>query len=299
MKIEDVRIDGQVMTKTGRIGRVAGACDNGRVYVLFGSEKFSQNLSVCDIEPIARELRVGDKVQATGRSVTFHENVDGKVGVIKALSTSVGGIPYADVRYEEGGGNCIALTQLTKIDACESCEMAPVITRQCKQIAELEHEKLAAFWEGKAVGCKESEEKIAELQITVDHEKGIAFWRGRDSLSAEIKRIEEECDQWQTTAQNNIRNAAYWRKELDKLQKETLAEDMRIADAYQEGRKDERLVQKERAKLQKESMAECNEHIHPAIYIEDFRKKPLGKVTKIYIQISPDVLARIISEREE
>jgi len=185
MKIEDVRIGGQVMTKTGRIGRVAGACDNGRVYVLFGSEKFPQDLSVCDIEPIACDLRVGDKVRGIGKSL-FGVDFQGKIGEVEATNYQAScGTICTRVKWEDGAKCNLAPPGSIELvsDACESC--------QKEHRAELDQTRLKAFWEGKAAGCKESGEEIAELQV--------------------------ERDAWK-------RNAAYWRDGLDKLRKEALAE---------------------------------------------------------------------------
>jgi len=98
-------------------------------------------------------------------------------------------------------------------DPCQSCEMAPVITDQCKQIAELQKER----------------------------------------------------DSWKATAHQYCRNATYWREELEKLQKEALAD---------------------------------LKPIHPAIHIEDFRKRPLSEVAKCYIRVSPEELERILKGRD-
>jgi len=105
----------------------------------------------------------------------------------------------------------------------KASELEPIGLDTCESCQKLEAARLKAFWEGKAAGCKESEEKISELQ--------------------------GERDAWK-------RNADYWRGELEKLQKEALAE--------------------------------CNEHIHPAIHIEDFRKKPLSEVGKFYVTCNVD-----------
>jgi hypothetical protein len=99
-------------------------------------------------------------------------------------------------------------------DPCQSCEMAPVITDQCKQIAELMQSR----------------------------------------------------DAWKATAQQNCRNAFYWREELNKLQKEALAEGGLVDPGHVFG--------------------DSKEHIHPAIHIEDFRKRPLAEVAKIYVMPS-------------
>jgi hypothetical protein len=64
-----------------------------------------------------------------------------------------------------------------------------------------------------------------------------------------IPSMNGSLEYWQTQCHSARRDAAYWREELDKLQKEALAE--------------------------------C---------------KPLGEVAKIYIQISPSVLAQIMGE---
>lgn len=81
-------------------------------------------------------------------------------------------------------------------------------------------------------------------------------WRDNRQRIAELRRSRDE---WEATAYRYCRNAAYWREELTKLQKEALAE--------------------------------CDEnHIHPAIHIEDFRKRPLSEVAKCYIRVAPEKL---------
>jgi len=263
MKISDIRIDGQVMTKTGRIGRVAGACDNGRVYVLFGSEKFPQNLSVCDIEPIARELHVGNKVRGIGKSL-FGVDFQGKIGKVEAIGyrTSCGTI-CTQVKWEDGAKCNLAPPGSIELvsDACESY--------QKEHRAELDQTRLKAFWEGRAL----SNDKIEKLQGKL-HRAGAMI----ESQMEEVGHLAEERDQWKATAQNNIRNATYWREELDKLQTEALADEKQ--DFW-----------KNLAIKNGDMLAELLEEekpIHPAIHIEDFRKKPLSEVGKFYVTCNVD-----------
>jgi len=65
MKISEIRIDGPVMTKTGRIGRVTAACDDGRVYVLFGSSDYPENMQASDLGPVSDPCNGCQKLEAT------------------------------------------------------------------------------------------------------------------------------------------------------------------------------------------------------------------------------------------
>jgi hypothetical protein len=183
MKIGEVQINGRAMTKTGRIGRVTAACDDGRVYVLFGSSDYPENMQASDLGPVS--------------------------------------------------------------DPCTDCQ------------------KLAdSFQAGKNLG-------FAEAELVHELEKSAAP-KTIELQSKKITELQKERDNWEATAQQHCRNAAHWREELEKLQKEALAE--------------------------------CDEnHIHPAIHIEDFRKRPLSEVAKCYIRVAPEKLlmsdgARIICE---
>ena len=98
--------------------------------------------------------------------------------------------------------------------------------------------------------------------IAEEHRIAMGYKRLATERDEKITELQSKLGQKTIAAAMYRRNAVYWREELTKLQKEALAE-----------------------------------HIHPAIHIEDFR--PLGEVAKIYIQISPAVLAQIIAEREE
>jgi hypothetical protein len=181
------------MTKTGRIGRVTAACDDGRVYVLFGSSDYPENMQASDLEPVSDSCHftIGDKVRATGKSLTFGDCVEGKIGEIASLCT-FNGVKCADVRWGSGRENVIPLIQLTKCDPCVGCQ-------------KLDQTRLKAFWEGKAEG-----EHAADRKLEV---------------------MEQNRDAWKATAKQNCRNAFYWREELTKLQKEALAECKPLAEA--------------------------------------------------------------------
>jgi hypothetical protein len=220
MKISDIRICGQVMTKTGRIGQVTSAHEDGAVYVRFGSNDYPEPAQASDLEhfaPEACELRVGDKVRVVGK-------VDSMWGWVDEMSDAIGKI----YTVKEALGDRVRLNgigyqwptgSIERVSACESCQKLQASVGRWEETADYYHTRLDE-------SQKESREKIAELE------------RSRDSL---IKNAAMYC-----------RNAAYWREELDKLQKEALAD--------------------------------C---------------KPLDEVAKIYIQISPAVLAQIIAGREE
>lgn len=82
-------------------------------------------------------------------------------------------------------------------------------------------------------------QKIASMN------KCCEYWK------SECETARRSRDEWEATAYQSGRNAAYWREELTKLQNDALAE--------------------------------C---------------KPLAEVAKIYIQVSPDELDRILKERD-
>ena len=155
MKISEIRIDGPVMTKTGRIGRVTAACDDGRVYVLFGSSDYPENMQASDLEPVS--------------------------------------------------------------DPCNGCQ------------------------------------KLEATRLKAD-------------VGNAMDVLRKDRDNWKATAHRYCRNAAYWREELNKLQKEALAEGGLVDPGHVFG--------------------DSKEHIHPAIHIEDFRKRPLAEVAKIYVMPS-------------
>jgi len=129
-------------------------------------------------------------------------------------------------------------------DVCESCQIQSKVAARDLEIvrlqAECEKEKLKAFWDGRKAERRASEEKMAE---------------------------------WKTTAQEAYRNAAYWREELTKLQKEALTE----RDLKEHGR----IVPNG---IMGSEM--------PCHFFDEL--KPLGEVAKIYIQISPAVLTQIM-----
>ena len=88
-----------------------------------------------------------------------------------------------------------------------------------------------------------SGQKLAELQAKLD--KSYTRFGELDRM---LGRVGKERDQWKCVATGHKRNAAYWREDLTKLQKETLAE--------------------------------CKSHINCA---GDYDTKPLSEVAKIYV----------------
>lgn len=52
MKISEIRIDGRVMTKTGRIGRIITAHNNGAVHVMFGTG-VANPMWASELEPVS------------------------------------------------------------------------------------------------------------------------------------------------------------------------------------------------------------------------------------------------------
>jgi len=103
-------------------------------------------------------------------------------------------------------------------DACESKRLYDKINRQASEITRL-------------VG------RISDMRAECEKEK---------------EQLRRDRDHWWRLAEGYKRNAAYWREELDKLQKEALGD-----------------------------------------------TAPLSDAAKIYIQVSPERLVKIIAEREE
>jgi hypothetical protein len=109
--------------------------------------------------------------------------------------------------------------------------------------------------------------------VSVDECESCQKLQGKLNLAGDmIKEQKEDIriitmgrDAWKADACQENRNAAYWREELYKLQKEALAD----------------------SKPPVNSAGDYGD------------RKPLGEVIKIYVQISPSVLAKIIAEREE
>jgi hypothetical protein len=171
----------------------------------------------------------------------------------------VRGMPGGCITIKEDGGACY-------VD--HAALFAPIAPDACEMAATITSQ------------CKQ----IAELRKERDG------WR--DATFSHVHRTHnclEQLGKARTEAATYKRNAAYWREELTNLQKEELEEGKErrqtIVEAYR---------------------AAKTEPIHPVIRVTErswpycnMDMVPLGEVAKIYIQISPSVLAKIIAEREE
>ena len=97
-------------------------------------------------------------------------------------------------------------------DPCTSCEMAPA---QCKQIADL----MTARDQWRRIAVRQA----AELtNVQAAYEEGKA--EGERAADKKIAELERSVEAWTETAARHCRNEMYWREELEKLQKEALAE---------------------------------------------------------------------------
>lgn len=153
----------------GRVGEVTKiTCEGGLELVGNG---LSWHEHVENVVPVS-ELHIGDYVRATGKSTTFEEDVNGKIGIIDSFMNDVSGDKCADIRWLCGSSNLVKVAQLTYVHpVCESCEMARVITSQCKPIAELQKEQ-----------CRPLAE-VAKCYVQVEPEKLF--------LSQDAKRVIE------------------------------------------------------------------------------------------------------------
>ena len=175
----------------------------------------------------------------------------GKTGKIKEITRDRAVIDLLDGSDYGAAFNCIEPVS----DPCEGCQ-------------KLEQTRLKAFWEGRAAEKEATEnamnvlrkdrdnykrlskgrgECIAVMWADLEKEKLKAFQEGEKAADKKIASMDESCGYWKAACEEARRNAAYWREELEKLQKEALVD-----------------------------------------------SKSLAEVAKIYIQVSPEVLDRIL-----
>jgi hypothetical protein len=230
MDIKDVRIGGQVTTKTGRIGQVTSAHEDGAVYVRFGSD-YPEPARASDLEhfaPDACELRVGDKVRVVGK-------VDSMWGWTNEMTDAIGKI----YTVKEALGDRVRLNgigyqwptgSIERVSACESCQRLDFVRSKRDEylVAMIkEHEK-----------ARVAQEKCDGLQKSLDE------------MTCKSNAAHRNAAYWREACGSARRDAAHWHEELDKLRKEALEE--------QDG---PTALWLHRA---------ANEHIHPTIPMEDY-----------------------------
>jgi hypothetical protein len=181
------------MTKTGRIGRVTAVIDDGRTYVMFGSSEYPDKMFAHELEPVSDSCHFakGDKVRATGKSLTFGDLVEGKIGKIDSLCT-FNGVKCADVRWGSGRENVIPLIQLTKCDTCGSCQKLSSMNESLE------------YWRTACASAR----------------RDAAYWREElDKLQTEAMA---ECKTWQNLA------SIYYHQQVDACHKVPLGEVAKI-----------------------------------------------------------------------
>jgi hypothetical protein len=157
-----------------------------------GSNICGVGINRCDpIAPDACEFHVGDKVRAIGPSECGYTDNIGLEGEIKVV------LPDGIFTCQWRNRICNNMPAGSIEHVCESCEMAATITSQCKQIAELQ------------TALNQKRERVSDQ-------------------NAELARLSEERNELKAEIHQHCRNAVYWREELEKLQKEALAECERV-----------------------------------------------------------------------
>lgn len=117
----------------GEIGTVKSICQTG-IFECKWDNGTLNNMSSTNIALVG-ELRIGDYVRATGKSTTFEEDVNGKIGIIDSFMHDAGGDLCADIRWLCGSSNLVKVAQLTPLAHGEA--MAHVINSQCKPLGEV------------------------------------------------------------------------------------------------------------------------------------------------------------------
>lgn len=114
MKVEDIRIGMKLRNPhAGRTGKVTKIEREGGLELV--SRGLTWNEHVENVEPVG-ELHIGDYVRATGKSTTFGENVEGKIGIIDSFMNAADGAMCADIRWLCGSSNLVKISQLTPLD---------------------------------------------------------------------------------------------------------------------------------------------------------------------------------------
>lgn len=135
MDIEQVHIGMKLRNPhAGRTGKVTKIEREGGLELV--GNGLSWNEHVENVEPVG-EFHVGDRVRQIGPSECGFVNNMGDVGTIAEIRPT----GRCVCRWDSGGANTMPPTSIERASACESCEMARVITSQCKQIAALQKER--------------------------------------------------------------------------------------------------------------------------------------------------------------
>lgn len=89
-------------------------------------------------------LHIGDHVLATGKSTTFEEDVNGKIGIIDSFMNDVSGDKCADIRWLCGSSNLVKVAQLTPLAHGEHfhCDHFRPLAEVAKCYIQVEPERL-------------------------------------------------------------------------------------------------------------------------------------------------------------
>lgn len=133
MKIEDVRIGMKLHNPhANRTGNVVRIEQEGELVLRANGLTWDEYVEKVEL---VREFRVGDRVRQIGPSELGFTGNMGQIGTITHGHKD----GTFDVTWGNGHGNTMLPASIERVGPCESCEMAPVITNQCKQIAELQN----------------------------------------------------------------------------------------------------------------------------------------------------------------
>lgn len=166
MKIEDIRIGMKLRNpRAGRAGKVIRIEKEGGLEL--ASNGLSWNEHVENVEPVG-ELHIGDYVRATGKSTTFFEDVEGKVGIIDSFMNDVSGDKCADIRWLCGSSNLVKVAQLTPLARGEHfhCDHFRPLAEVAKCYIQVEPERLFLSQDAKRV-----------IEFLTATDTPVAFWR--------------------------------------------------------------------------------------------------------------------------
>lgn len=126
------------------------------------------------------------------------------------------------------------------------------------------------------INRQESEITRLSSRITeCEKEKAKAFWEGweaeRIATESNISELQRAVELWR---ESHLSDEKYWRRQLTRMQKALDEMTLKSNAAH----RDAAYWHEEFTKLQKESLA------------------PISEVAKIYVRVSPDMLARIMRE---
>ncbi|MCK9568934.1 hypothetical protein M0R72_08335 [Candidatus Pacearchaeota archaeon] len=222
MDIKRCRIDMKVRAPNGQEAKIAGITRDNTVHVDFGPGEYHWvKFSASDIEPVSDPCHF-----AIGDTVRVARKVDIEgIGWSFAMNELLGKVfTIENIRAD---GNVILV---------EDYHTWPVASLD------------------KVSDPRDDCQKFEAIRLK-------AFWEGKASCHEQIAGLLSSRDYWQASCGSARRDAAYWHEELEKLQKEALAETQHFYC---------------------DDVVDCR--------ILPFHLRPLSEVAKCYKQVAPEKL---------